>query len=614
MPPAREDRPTRRWALAAAAAAALAYAPTIGHPFAFDDDIVVARNRLIRSAATLPALVSRTEWSGGGLEVRAWRPLTALTYAANHALSGLAPWSYHLANVLLHALAAALVVLLGRAFGLPDRAAGIAALLFAVHPVHVEAVANVVGRKDVLATILLLAMMLAQRAALERGGARLALPAAAYLGAMLSKEVGAVGIGLAALQDLAFPAGPAGAQGRRRRAILYASCAAALAAWLALYRAVAGGLGAPPDVPFVDNPAAHAAAAVRVATAVAVVGKGLLLQVLPVGQSPDWSFDAIPLVRSPLDPRLLASAAVLALWIAAGLRLRRRAPVVLLSAGWYLGALLPASNLLFPVGTIFGERLLYLPGVGLALLAGAGADAGLRRLPRRAALASGAALAVILAALAGAAVRYSRAWGDEADLFRLAAERVPRSAKVHVKLAEILLRGGRAAEALPEIERALAIHAGDPHAETVRADVLRALGRGPEAEAALGRALALDPGHAGALYGLGRLARDAGRLEEAAGLWERALAADPRQAAALADLATWRMLRGEAAAALALSLRAVEANERQASAWYNLALLQRARGDRAAAREAAARFVETAGPEYAAEAQAVRAALARGEP
>jgi tetratricopeptide (TPR) repeat protein len=616
MPPARDAaRSTRRWALAAAAAAALAHAPTVGHPFAFDDDVVVVRNRLIRSASTLPALVARTEWAGGGIELRQWRPLTALTYAANHAVSGLSPWSYHLANVLLHALAAALVLALGRAWGLSDRAAGLAALVFAVHPIHVEAVANVVGRKDVLAAILVLAMALAHRTALSRGGARLALPVLAYAGAMLSKEVGAVGLGVVALQDLLLPAGPGAPPARRRRTVLHASYAAALAAWLAAYRAVTGGLGPLPDVPFVDNPAAHAPAAVRAMTAVAVAGRGLWLQVLPAGQSPDWSFDAIPLVTSPADPGFLASAAALALWIGAGWRLRRRAPIVLLSAGLYLGALLPASNLLFPVGTIFGERLLYLPSVGLALLAGASAAAGLDRLPGgRARGAGAAALAAALAALALATLRYGAAWGDEIGLFRLAADHVPRSAKVRVKLAELLLRDGRPAEALPEIERALAIHPADARAESLNADVLRSLGRNPEAEAALRRALARDPAHADALYGLGRLARDAGRLEEAAGLWRRAVAADPRQAAALADLASWHLLRGEVAAALALSLRAVEANERQANAWYNLALLHRVRGDRAAAREAALRFVESAGPEYAAEAAAVRASLASGEP
>jgi tetratricopeptide (TPR) repeat protein len=600
---------TRSWSLVVLGAALAAYVPTVGHGFAFDDDIVIVRNRHLRSLAGIPDLLTRTEWAGGGIELRQWRPLTALTYAANHALTGLAPWSYHLANVLLHALAALLVLRLGRRWGLSPGAAGLAALLFAVHPIHVEAVANVVGRKDVLATVLLLAMALLHEPALRRGGARLALPILAYAGAMLSKEVGVVGVGLVLLQDLLLP-DPPGLVPRRRRVALYAGYAAALVAYLAAYSAVAG-LGAPPAIPFVDNPAAHGPGAIRVLTAIAVIGKGLLLQLLPAGQSPDWSFDAIPLVRSPLDPRLLAAATILLACTAAAIALRRRAPVFSLALGWYLVTLLPASNLLFPVGTLFGERLLYAPSVAFAILAGIGLAALLRPVPRRIQVVATAAVAITLA---GTTVRYSAAWADEAALFRLAASNAPRSAKVHHKLAEVLLRDGRAAEALPEIRRAIGILPGDARAEALHADVLRALGQTEDARAALLRALAADPRSADALYGMGRLARDAGRLDEAAGYWRRAIEADPRHAAALADLASYHLVRGETGLALALSERAVAANDAQANAWYNLGMIRRAGGDRAGARSALERFVQTAGREYAAEAAAVRAALERGEP
>lgn len=600
--------PPARLALQAGAVAFALYAPTVRHGFVFDDDVVIVKNPLIRSLGALPELLRRTEWSGGGYELPLYRPLTGLTYAANHALTGLAPWSYHLVNALLHGLSAALLLALGLRLGLGRLAALAGALIFAVHPIHVEAVSNVVGRKDLLATALLLVMLLAHLRARSGGARDVALAVLAYAGAMLSKEVGAVGIALAASLDMLYPAAAAGPAPRRHLVSAYLAYGAALGLYLLLLRAATADATAATFL-FQDNPAALAAGWVRVLTAVALFGKGIGLQLLPLAQSPDYSYPAIPLVESPLDPRFLAAAAVLLGWAGAGVALRRRAPVVLWSLTFYGLSLLPASNLLFPVGTIFGERLLYLPSAGLALLAGAGAAALAPRLSRAA--GAGTAAAVLLALAAGT-LRYSEAWADEASLFGHAAVTQPRSAKVHQKLAVADLE--RAPErALAAIDRSLSLHDGDPQAHLVRAEALRRLGR-PGEEAEVRRALALEPRLPAASYAMGRIAREADRLDEAAEWWRRTIALDPDHAPALADLATYHLFRGDAAPAFDLATRAVQADPGLAPGWYDLALIHQARGEAALARRAFERFVETAGPEHAAEVARVRALLARGAP
>src|SRR6185436_16880949 len=80
-----------------------------------------------------------------------YRPFAVLTYAAQFALHGVRPAGYHVVNVLLHALASVLLLLLVRAILDDARVAFAAALLFAVHPIHTEAVSNIVGRAEVLA-------------------------------------------------------------------------------------------------------------------------------------------------------------------------------------------------------------------------------------------------------------------------------------------------------------------------------------------------------------------------------------------------------------------------------------------------------------------------------
>jgi len=607
-------RPERAWALAAFLVGFLVYAPTIGNGFVFDDHVVIVNNRFLRSVDELPRLVSNMELVGSGYRIEQWRPLTSLTYAANHALGGLSPWSYHAANAVLHGIVAALLVLLGIRLGLAPAAAGAGALLFAAHPIHVEAVANVIGRKEVLATLFVALMLLSHRWAARRGGLRLAAPVFAYAAAMLSKEIGTVGLGLAVLGDLLAEDGCLRREGdgaRRRAVALHLSYAATLAGYLVIYRAVTGGvtLNALRDI--ADNPAAHATLGVRLMTAVAVLGKGLALQALPVGQSADWSYDAIPLVASPADLRFILSSAAFAAWLALGLRLRRSRPFVLLALGWYAAALSPVANVLFSTGTIFGERLLYLPSAALALLAGDAFVALLSRTAERLRLALAVGCAALLVLLAAGSVRYAAAWANELRLFEWARESAPRSTKVHHKLAEVLLSAGRAEEALAEIRLSLEILPTNAFAEVTHAAILRNLGRKGEQEQSARRALALLPQDAYAAYEVACVERDAGRLDEAAALWRQAIDSNPWHAGALSDLSAFHLLRGEDALALGFAERAVETKPDLASAWYNLGLVQRRRGDVARARQAFTRFVETAGSDYAAEAAAVRLEIER---
>src|SRR3972149_5394530 len=197
------------------------YAHTVGFGWVYDDEIEVVANVYIRSLASIPEMFTTTAWAGAGVETYLYRPLPLVTYAVNHALFGLAPWSYHLVNVLLHALASVFVFRLARSWRLSMTAAGIAAVLFAVHPLHVEVVASVFGRKDLLAAGLTLGMMLSHRSAVARGGAwRVVLPILAYGGALLSKEVGAVGVALVLAQDWLAPAERDGRSPARDRRLL----------------------------------------------------------------------------------------------------------------------------------------------------------------------------------------------------------------------------------------------------------------------------------------------------------------------------------------------------------------------------------------------------------
>lgn len=455
--------------LAMALAVAL-YLPTLWFGWVYDDQMEVVRNTFVRSFAHVPRMFTTTVWAGSGMETYLYRPFALVTYAVNHAVSGFAPWSYHLVNVLLHAAVSAMVVRVGLLWRLPVFAAGLAGALFAVHPIHVEAVAAVFGRKDLLAAIFVLATLLAHRRGLSRGGVHAALPVLWYALAMLSKEIGVVALPLLVLQDLRLEEDRRAFFDRRRVLLTYLAYGATLVAYLLVRVSVAGGFGVA-ETAWFDNPLVIASLPVRLVTAAWVVTKGLGLLVLPLNLSPDYSFNAIPPITSLLDPRLVGvfAAAALLVW---GLARRGSRRPVGWAAGAYLLALLPVANFAVVTGTIFGERLLYLPSVVFCLALGWVADALMRRGPR-AGRGVVVAAAVALLALGTQTLRYSRAWADDISLFTWAARAQPNSTKAHHKLGEELLRAGHIAEALPALDRALVIAPNNVFAQETLGTALR---------------------------------------------------------------------------------------------------------------------------------------------
>jgi Flp pilus assembly protein TadD len=526
------------------------------------------------------------------------------SYALNHQISGLDPWSYHLVNVLLFGGTAALVVRVGRLWGLPALGAGLAGLLFALHPIHVEVVAPAFGRKDILATFFVLAMVLLHRPALDRGGWRMALPVVAYAGAMLSKEVGVVGLVLVAGQDWFLARSRQEFFGEGRRPVLFVAYVGALLVYVLARNAVTGGVGVP-DTFYMDNPLVVAPLGTRILTSVALVGKGLGLQLLPLTLSPDYSFNAIPLVESPLHLGFLATVALLAGLGAALIRWGSRIPLLPLATLWYLVALLPTANLLVLVGTIFGERLLFLPSVAFCLAAG-GAGAWLMgKGPKLA----GLLLALWVGGLAFQTLQYTGAWKTDLTLFERAVATVPNSTKANHKYGEELLRAGQVGPSLPYLRKALEIAPDNQFAA-------QTLGQAQEWAAQL--YLPSDPGgapptpppaDAEILYALGQVSLERQALEAAAGYWEAALEVDAQHVASRADLGVVRLMLGDTIQALDHLKRAVDEDPGLASAWFSLGRIYLARGETLNAKEALRAFIQSAGTRFPQETAWARGVL-----
>ena len=346
----------RRVAAVVAACAIVIYLGALWNRWAFDDLLFVAGSDLVHSPSGMwraflsPYLPPQL---GGYL----YRPLVIASYAADWRIDGTV-W-FHAVNILWHAGCAVLVATLAYRW-MDARAALFAGICFAVHPVHVEAVANVVGRAELMATAF---SLVAVYAALERQSV-LWCTLAWGLG-LLSKENAAVApLLVVTAWALGFRR-----PGARQMAFQLGAWAVLGAGYLALRRYVLAPYGetiilAPV---FVGETWAHAKL-----TAVASIADVARLLVLPAKLRADYSPNERTIVTTAFDARFLLGALCALLWLALlVLALRRRRRIEALGLIWMALAYAPVSNIVLPVGVLIAERTLYLPSVGLALAAAA---------------------------------------------------------------------------------------------------------------------------------------------------------------------------------------------------------------------------------------------------
>jgi len=405
----------RQAALAAGLVAALVAAPSVRNGFVQDDHWVVEQRPLLRHPGSLAAVLTEPYWPRGFGGVL-WRPAVLVSYALDYRISANPHW-FHAVNVLWAAAAAAALALLATLIAGPTVGL-VTGLLFAVHPVHVEATASVVGRAELVAAVgyalaLISALRSEQRPAWLVG---VALGAALAIGA---KEHAAT---LPAAVLLVFLARDLGRAGWRRSLTAAAPAAACATVIVMLYfvarRAVAGGAFTPGGL----APGLRGLDLVDRAWAmVAISLEWWRLLLFPVRLSADYN-PAQLVVTTALTARHGLAAVV---WIVAGLaawRLRASVPGVAVGLVWLVLTILPVSNVIVPTEVIVAERTLFLPSWGVMLaLATLGASVPW---PRR-------AKAWLLALALGVGAVRSGAriavWRDDESFFAAQQRDAPRS-------------------------------------------------------------------------------------------------------------------------------------------------------------------------------------------
>lgn len=433
----------RQWA-APLVAALVAVAANFGALFdrlALDDTAIFTHPAIASWRALPGALVSPWWYSTS----RLYRPLALLSLGVDRQLAGGAPWLAHAENLALHAAVAALVVVLGRRF-LPAWSAFATGVLVAVLPVHVEAVASVVGRAELLAALALIALLILVTrvtAPTRRAELGAALLAAAALAA---KESGAVAPLLAVVAAYAVS---------HQRAHVRRWGEASLCGTLMLLAArvmVLGTIGG--DVPHPYFRALSPLARLGVAVAnLPRTGAMLLLPIQP-------AIEEVPPLAAAWHPSivLLCAGAVLLLAVLALAALHFRRPGALTLGAWLLAATIaPTSNLLFAEGALTA-RTLYAPSIGAALMAGC-ALAWLASRGARALCVATVAVACMVSAVVDA--REVRVWRDTPSVIAAMVARRADNYRGHELLAYSVRDAGDDRGALPHFGHAVALFSGD---------------------------------------------------------------------------------------------------------------------------------------------------------
>jgi len=575
-------------ALLAAAVGFAVFAPTLGHQFVWDDRATVLHNREIRSLANAPAFFSGHAFSGAADELRDiqvieyYRPVWVLSLALNHAMWGDRPFGYHLINVLLHALAAGLTAWLVFELAGSALAAALAGVLFAVHPVHAEAVAWVSARNELLLCVFILLAFIAYLRLRRGAGTAAGVACFGFFAlALLSKESAVLFPAIVLLYEWTvrgsgtirrpgaakgagrMPGGGARAPGGGTRTPdagarapgappspwpRYAP-ALALAVLAAAFLVLRARIVSPLPV--------HDPLAVRLATAPGLVLANLRLLLVPIGLRVLHDWAPVTTWAAALLPAAILSGLLALLPLAF-----RRDPQLGFGLGWILIALLPVSGLpalLQP--TPLAERYLYLPSVGWAIAAGS-----LIARARKPALARAAAL-LLAASFAAAAVMQSRPWRDELTLATRMCRDAPRSALAHSSLGLATYRLARWPDAAREFATAAGLAPADPWSFYYLGASLRRAGSIEPAERALRAALGRGMRYAPARLELGETLEQAGRLEEAERECRAAIAMDSSLVEAHAALgrvlyAERRFDEAERAYRAALALRPDDARTR----------------------------------------------------
>lgn len=329
----------------------MVFGGSIFNGFVQDDRVTVVTKDGMGKVSNVFGSWTRSYFDDNG-KSGSYRPLTSMSLAVDGVLFGKNAWWFHLVNVGIYAFLCVVVFEVLGLVGFSKKESFGLAMVFAVIPIHSEAVVNVSGRGEVLSGLL---VMMALWCGLKK---KWWWMVTVYFLAMTAKESGLLwGVVLAGLVV------KSGGEKENKLAVGIVM-AVALVAYLVLRGAVLGQYMFANQATRVENPLRYVSAETRVVNGIANLGFGIYKTVWPKDLSYDYSYNQLEMVKNVLDRRLwvLGGFLVCLGWVTKKYKWGWLA-LVMVIIPWTL-----TGNVLMPIGTIFGERLWMLPSLGILLV------------------------------------------------------------------------------------------------------------------------------------------------------------------------------------------------------------------------------------------------------
>ena len=540
----------------------LALSSSLGGGFTgWDDNKFILENERIRSLSPSSVIGLFTSFHSGYFS----QPMVLLSFALEYRLFGIDPFYYHLTNLLLHTAVTALVFFLVRSFSGSTLAAMVAALFFGVHPLHVESVAWVSGRKDLLATFFYLSSFLLYIGYKQgRGIPFYVFSMAAFLAALFSKSTAVSLPVVLVLGDYL-----AGRPFTRRSVLSVAPYFALSAAFAAITVFIHGKVLTPVkefDVSFFE----------RLLVGAHNIVFYIFKTVLPLNLSVIYPY---PEKVSIAMPEYFMSVLAVVVATAFVINSARYGREVLFGTLFFVLTVLPVLKIVqFPSGAVAADRYMYIPSIGLFYLVGIWVQRLMDSRPSvRGPLLGAVALVVVVFSVMSS--ERCTVWRSSLTLWSDGRYKYPESAmirynlgaayydggmvdkamkeyeetvrlepthnKVHNNIGVIYLERGEAGRAREELEYAVILSPESPDVRTNLGNAWLGLGRPGLAEKFYREAIGMDPDFADAYLNLGNIFDDRGDMDGAEGYYMKALSLDPVLAEAYNSLGTVYGRRGE---------------------------------------------------------------------
>jgi Flp pilus assembly protein TadD len=492
-------------------------------------------------------------------------PLTWLSHMLDVKLFGLRPGPHHLVSLALHTLnSVLLLVVLWRMTGLLGRSACVAAL-FAVHPLHVESVAWIAERKDVLSMVFLMLTTLAYVRYVQQSGlARYAWVFFLFsLGLLAKPVVATLPFVLLLLDAWPLARAPLSWPDRHRwrpivaeKLPLFALAVVVMMLTVGTQQEI-GAISAASTVPWM----------LRLENAIVSYATYLLKAAWPAGLAVFYPYPAtIPAWKTLLSLIVVATFSVVA-W-----REARSRPYITVGWLWFVGTLIPMIGLVQVGSHAMADRFTYIPLIGVFIaIVWAAADAmASQRWPR---LAVAGLACVVVGAAAIAARGQVSTWQNSETLWTQASVSTDGNFRAHAGLAEVAAARGDTARAIGHYKDAvrLAPDAAEWHVNV--ALLLSAEGQHADAAASFRRALALRPNDAESHNNLGAMLVRLSQMGEAVAHYRRALDLRPEYALARRNLGLAHAASGDLAGGVRECLEALRLSPNEAQWQYEVAVM-----------------------------------------